>query len=102
MPVSNLPSGALRPRLARAAAAFVAAGALGVSAALGLAACGEDREGGSVEEIGPGTTGTGTGGTVPVVPTTGETTGATTTGEATGTTTTGETTTGGSTDTDEE
>ncbi len=65
--------------------------ALGASAALALAACGEDREG-SVENIGGGTTGTGgtTGATVP----TGATTAPTTeTGATTGATTSPRTTT---------
>lgn len=64
--------------------AVLAAVALGAGAAGTLVACGEDREGGSVEQIGPGTTGSGA--TAP--------TGATTAPE----TTTGETTTGGTTD----
>lgn len=94
-----------RPRRAARVSAALGAAAFGASAALGLAACGEDREGGSLEQIGPetGTTGTGTGATVPLEATTGETT-ETTTGETTtGETTTSEaTTTGGSTETDSE
>jgi hypothetical protein len=57
-------------------AAGLATAALGAGAALALGACGEDREG-SVENIGPGTTGTGA--------VTGVTTGEVTTGATTGT-----------------
>ncbi len=62
------------PNMGRRVAAGLATAALGAGAALALGACGEDREG-SVEQIGPGTTGTGA---VTGVTTGGETTGATT------------------------
>jgi hypothetical protein len=62
----------------RIAAGLVSA-ALGAGAAIALGACGEDREG-SVEQIGPGTTGTGA---VTGVTTGGVTTGGVTTGGAT-------------------
>ena len=45
------------------------AAALGVSAAVGVAACGEDREGDVQFEDGTGTTGPGTTGTVGTSPT---------------------------------
>jgi hypothetical protein len=80
-------------RRARTASALAAI-ALGASSAVGLLACGEDREGGSVQQIGPDTTGAVTGGTTTGGATTdGTTTGGTTTGGDT----TGKTTTDGST-----
>ncbi len=62
--------------------AVLAALALGTGAGT-LTACGEDREGGSVEQIGPGTTGSAT--TAPTGATTapGTTTGGATTSEDT-------------------
>lgn len=77
--------------MGRRIAAGLATAALGAGAALALGACGEDREG-SVENIGPGTTGTGavTGATTGGATTGGATTGGATTGTdtVTGTTTT--------------
>ena len=65
----------------RRAAGAVAALVIGAGAAFGVAACGEDREGGSVEAIGGDTTGTGatTGGTGTTTGTTTTTTDGTTT-----------------------
>ncbi len=79
---------AARPgrRMIARIAATLAAGALGAGAALAVGACGEDREGGSVENIGGAMTGT-TPGTTATEATTGpETTGESTAPETTGST----------------
>jgi hypothetical protein len=73
----------LARRAVRGVAASLAALALGMGAATGLAACGEDREGGSVEQIGPDTTGATTGAVTGGTTTGGVTTGGTTTGAET-------------------
>lgn len=98
-PASTAEPSPRRSRVARAAAG-IAALVLGAGAALGVAACGEDREG-SVENIGGATTGTAattrtaatTGGTVGTTPSTtgGVTTGTGTTGTNTSPSTTGTT-----------